>query len=81
MAAEKAIQEALAEPEQKPMSWYMAAYYDGQIYMPKEPPTRKPLTESELSAIEPTWPCDWKYEEVLAFVRAIEQAHGIGGEP
>jgi hypothetical protein len=42
------------------------------------PPQRKPLTEPELNAIEPTWPCDWKYEEVLAFARAIERAHGIG---
>jgi hypothetical protein len=42
------------------------------------PPTQKSLTEPELNAIEPTWPCDWKYEEVLAFVRAIERAHGIG---
>jgi hypothetical protein len=44
------------------------------------PPQRKPLTEPELNAIEPTWPCDWKYEEVLAFARAIERAHGIGDE-
>ncbi len=42
------------------------------------PPTQKSLTEPELNAIEPTWPCNWKYEEVLAFVRAIERAHGIG---
>ena len=40
----------------------------------------QPLTEPELNAIEPTWPCDWKYEEVLAFVRAIERAHGIGDD-
>ena len=41
------------------------------------PPARKPLTEPELNAIEPTWPNEWNYDDVLAFVRAIEQAHGI----
>lgn len=43
------------------------------------PPARKPLTEPELNAIEPTWPATWNYDDVLAFVRAIERAHGIGG--
>ena len=52
------------------------AIVDSIQYMYK----RKPLTEPELNAIEPTWPCHWKYEEVLAFVRAIERAHGIGDE-
>jgi len=44
------------------------------------PPQRKPLTEPELHAINPTWPApgqEWGYEEVLAFARAIEAAHGI----
>ena len=45
------------------------------------PTPRKPLTEPELHAINPTWPApgqEWGYEEVLAFARAIERAHGIG---
>jgi hypothetical protein len=35
------------------------------------------LTEPELHQINPTWPApgqQWDYEDVLAFVRAIEQA-------
>lgn len=41
----------------------------------RAPPKRKPLTEEEISAI------DWKSGETLHdFARAIEQAHGIGGE-
>ena len=46
-------------------------------------PKRKPLTEPELHAINPTWPApgqEWGYEEVLAFARAIEAAHGIWPE-
>ena len=52
----------------------------GRKYEPlyPSPPTRKPLTEPELHAIEPTWPHDWGYDQMLAFVRAIERAHGIG---
>ena len=38
---------------------------------------RKPLTEPELHAIEPTWPNGWNYDDVLVFVRSIERAHGI----
>jgi len=40
--------------------------------------TCKPLTEPELNAIEPTWPNEWDYDDVLEFVRTIERAHGIG---
>lgn len=40
--------------------------------------SRKPLTEPELNAIEPTWPNGWNYDDVLEFVRTIERAHGIG---
>ena len=43
-----------------------------------EQPVRKPMTEPELNAIEPTWPATWNYDDVLAFARAIERAHGIG---
>ena len=38
-SAVAAIREALAEP-QKPMSWYMAAYYDDQIYVATETPDK-----------------------------------------
>lgn len=43
-----------------------------------KPSARKPLTEPELHAIEPTWPNGWNYDDVLVFVRSIERAHGIG---
>lgn len=41
----------------------------------RSPPKLEPLTEEEISAI------DWKAGETLHdFARAIERAHGIGGE-
>ena len=61
-----------------------ATYYSAKLdatYMARclysAPLARKPLTEPELNAIEPTWPNEWNYDDVLAFVRAIERAHGI----
>lgn len=91
-----AIREALAEPEQKPVAWMLMNDTQCHImatdWKPEDsdgwktaplytaPPARKPLTEPELNAIEPTWPNEWNYDDVLVFVRAIERAHGIGND-
>lgn len=84
-----ALREALAEPEQDPVAWAhqppgMSTIYSiepipgpDSIPLYAAQPARKPLTEPELHAIEPTWPNEWNYDDVLAFVRAIERSHGI----
>jgi hypothetical protein len=79
-------QRALAEPEQEPeqntVTCVCGAVWEGNL-MVHAPRQRKPLTEPELHEINPTWPAPgqhWDYEDVLEFVRAIERAHGIGGE-
>lgn len=79
------IREAMAEqPEPKPVVWIrhenewvgLAPKERLPINTPR-PDARQPLTEPELNAIEPTWPNEWNYDDVLVFVRAIERAHGI----
>ena len=81
-------------PEQKPVAWMLMNDTQCHImatdWKPEDsdgwktaplytaPPARKSLTEPELNAIEPTWPNEWNYDDVLVFVRAIERAHGIG---
>ena len=50
------------------------AVWEGDL-MVHAPIQRKPLTEPELHEINPTWPApgqQWDYEDVLAFVRAVE---------
>ncbi len=81
-----ALRTALAEPEQEPeqntVTCVCGAVWEGNL-MVHAPRQRKPLTEPELHEINPTWPAPgqhWEYEDVLEFVRAIERAHGIGGE-
>lgn len=81
-----ALRTALAEPEQEPeqntVTCVCGAVWEGNL-MVHAPRQRKPLTEPELHEINPTWPAPgqhWDYEDVLEFVRAIERAHGIGGE-
>jgi hypothetical protein len=87
-----ALRQAIAEAEnQEPVAcittsgnlmWVNqpSVIYSRAIPLYTAPPTRKPLTEPELHAIEPTWPITWNYDDMLAFARAIERAHGIGGE-
>ena len=70
------------EPEQNTVTCVCGAVWEGNL-MVHAPRQRKPLTEPELHEINPTWPAPgqhWDYEDVLEFVRAIERAHGIGGE-
>ncbi len=87
-----ALREALAEPKQEPVAWMSQGgdvsrskkYFEEMGFTDLIPlyaalPARKPLTEPELHAIEPTWPATWNYDDALAFARAIERAHGIGG--
>jgi len=86
LRAREALRTALAEPEQEPeqntVTCVCGAVWEGNL-MVHAPRQRKPLTEPELHEINPTWPAPgqhWEYEDVLEFVRAIERAHGIGGE-
>lgn len=79
-AAITTLRKALAEPEQHDTDCHAQGICQRSGYS-IAPTPRKPLTEPELHAINPTWPApgqEWGYEEVLAFVRAIERAHGIG---
>lgn len=69
----------LSPPTRKPEQEPVAHHYEDSLDMVTAP-ARKPLTEPELHAIEPTWPNEWNYDDVLKFVRTIERAHGIGGE-
>ena len=107
MAAEKAIQEALAEPEQEPVAWMCSdesmthkgysrfarnknQLWNIPVYI--SPPTRKPLTDAEIDAefdrecyVTVTFADGTRgiaLDKVTArdFARAIERAHGIGGE-
>jgi len=43
------------------------------------PPQRKPLTHPQIHELD--WPDGVSFEDILLFVRAIEQAHGIGEKP
>lgn len=42
------------------------------------PPKREPLTAPQIHELD--WPDDVAFEDILEFTRAIERAHGIGGE-
>ncbi len=69
-----------ASPPKKELTCVCGAVWEGDL-MVHAPIQQKPLTEPELHEINPTWPepgQHWEYEDVLAFVRAIERAHGIG---
>jgi hypothetical protein len=89
----KAIDEALAEPEQEPVAWrwgipklkngdFEWRYSLNQtrpdaIPLYTTPPQRKPLTDEEVNKLVDDE--DW-YNDPHGFVRAIEAAHGIKGE-
>ena len=53
---------------------------DGVDGMPlyTAPPQRKPLTAPQIHELD--WPDGVAFGEILEFTRAIERAHGIGGE-
>ncbi len=86
----EALRTALAEPEQEPVAYVSGSYAGHFTVVPTNPalvlsagmalyarpPQRKPLSD------EKVW--DIYYEMIqddrLSFARAIERAHGIGGE-
>jgi hypothetical protein len=74
------------QQKQKPF-----CYHDGRNIVGKEyadhsdvfplytaPTQRKPLTAPQIHELD--WPDGVAFEEILEFARAIERAHGIGGE-
>ena len=71
-----AIKEALAQPEQEPVTWgantiRLTRKQLEQFY----PPQRKPLTDEEI--INEADCFDWGKDCAVRFARAIEAAHGI----
>ena len=79
------LRAALAQPEPEPAAWIrqrdnVLALNDGGLFgsdwtpLYTAPPQRKPLTEEEMDKI---WFDAKGFESI---VRAIERAHGIGGE-
>ena len=82
-----AIKEALAQPEQEPVTfektvcpfctseWVTAEQHDRNV----DKVERKPLTEDEVVKMD-EWLFDQPFWRVLMLVRAIEAAHGIKGE-
>ena len=75
-----AIKEALAQPEQEPVAWLTEERY-AQLHTAQ----RKPLSDEEIYSLADSleiWNEDDE-EWILdpnTFARAIEAAHGIGGE-
>ena len=85
-----AIKETLAEPEQEPVGEIVDAVEGAfkcsftkmlpvgtKLYT--TPPQRKPLSDEEIETYRHMidWTAHWSY---INFARAIEAAHGIGGE-
>jgi hypothetical protein len=87
-----ALRTALAEPEQEPVAWKDTTYgnlhhqnFGGCIPLYTHPPQRKPLTDEEIELLAvkhapPIDPAFAKDDDFIEFARAIERAHGIGGE-
>ena len=87
------LREALAQPEPEPVAWMDR---EGDLYkMPEiagwapphtllytSPPQRKPLTDEEIIMLSQSAGVYIKVNDDcdLLFARAIERAHGIGGE-
>ena len=87
-----ALSTALAEPEQEPVAWKDTTYgnlhhqnFGGCIPLYTHPPQRKPLTDEEIELLAvkhapPIDPAFAQHDDFIEFARAIERAHGIGGE-
>ena len=92
-AARVALRKALEQPEQEPVAW-MVYTLDGKsvcvtdnptdfgskhkaLPLYTAPPQRKPLTEEEIYEMYNEPRSD---AEMVAFARAVERAHGIGGQ-
>ena len=55
--------------------------WEGWIPLYAHPPRREPLTEEEIRRLyRKAWTPESEADEVLAFARAIERAHGVGGD-
>lgn len=88
-----ALHAALAEPDE-PVAWYFERERKVVISFTPDrdpdktwqplyahPPRREPLTEEEVRRLyREAWTPESEADEVLAFARAIERAHGIGGD-
>jgi hypothetical protein len=90
----EALRSALSEPEQEPVAYIhetgflmrnTTATLVAGMKLYAHPPQRKPLTDEEIQdiakqyALGLTFPYDGPTTPEL-FARAIERAHGIGGE-
>jgi hypothetical protein len=62
---------------EKWLDWAMNQQPRGKNSLPA-PPQRQPLTDAEIDKIADEWIAG--PEELISFARAIERAHGIGGE-
>jgi hypothetical protein len=86
----EALRAALAEPEQEPVAhignegqvmWFKKPAYQSMLYTAPTP--RKPLKDEEIDAVTVEQWGEMKGYPLAAhraFARAIERAHGIGGE-
>jgi hypothetical protein len=90
----KQLSAALAEPEQEPVAW-QGVHDTTDLYWRKpmqgdvrplytHPPQRKPLTDEEIELLAakhaPPIDPDFGDDDWIEFARAIERAHGIGGQ-
>jgi hypothetical protein len=90
-----ALRTALSEPEQEPVAWLQRRFVDnfpapgyetceatdyGAIPVYTHPPQRKPLTDEEIALIVGECAASAHRHDDFSFARAIERAHGIGGE-
>lgn len=82
-----ALRTALAESEQEPVAWKDTTYgnlhhqnFGGCIPLYTHPPQRKPLTDEEIALIVGECAASAHRHDDFSFARAIERAHGIGGE-
>lgn len=62
----------------KPKTWNLDWWRFEPLYT--APPKRKPLTENQIRRIDDDTPFHEGPEWLVRFTRAVERAHGIGGE-
>ena len=80
--------EQRTEPEQEPVAWKDTTYgnlhhqnFGGCIPLYTHPPQRKPLTDEEIVDLWADVSIDYDDQiNIIEMARAIERAHGIGGE-
>jgi hypothetical protein len=69
----------------EPVMWTTINGKEGLVPLYTHPPQRKPLTEHEIELLAvkhapPIDPAFAEHDDFIEFARAIERAHGIGGE-